>query len=697
MKNFQVTAMPVLAVAILATMLVMLLRLMQRKPVPPSSPVKSIPAINIAEKKADAQHSIDSLKQLYFKLHNVERYESLRPAAKQLLQTLLSESAEAELAAGSSLMVLRQFSATALDRFVQEELELVARDWKEYLLRRRRGSPRELVQNATHARTWLVERAPLKLVDGAWLGHIHKARTPKMYRNVTRASWQVLSEELGDGDAARCHALLFAELLAEIGSPVPPPDSEAFIQHEGMADMAVWGAGAVQLLISLWPDEFLPEILGYNLNFEMMGLDTLMAARELREVGIDPYYFTLHITIDNADSGHTAMASRIVQDYLEVTAEKYGEEAAQKAWKRVQTGYALSKHMNKTPSSSNATSVGNVFRAKAQAADGIHHDCPMKLNGEPLSTWLDPSLILNPDWQTEFLYHLSNKRPWVVKGNSGQSRLIQQISWRGSMFGAFTDREVSIVKDWIDSLIPPGASHYAATDFTIHNPNPTKAWDWGLESSSTDTSSGEALDQISSNMESQFGVAQINMGKFLGLWFAHPCLLESFVSVPWFVANETGCAVVQILRAQHGLLQAPVHVHGIDEMNRENQTDLIQMGEEMMARFDPESIPSDGVTSALDRWGSKFTESILAASAKPQQFKWILLGLAKAFVRLHAAVASSPTLLSSPTRASLTTMAATEQASLAICTKAISQGSDAEREFSEGYKLGLLAIAACLS
>ena len=71
-----------------------------------------------------------------------------------------------------------------------------------------------------------------------------------------------------------------------------------------------------QLLISLFPTDFLPEILGFSFNIEMMTLETLRAAKGLREVGVDPYYFTLHITIRNADSGYTAMESRAVAEYV---------------------------------------------------------------------------------------------------------------------------------------------------------------------------------------------------------------------------------------------------------------------------------------------------------------------------------------------------------------------------------------------
>jgi hypothetical protein len=55
-------------------------------------------------------------------------------------------------------------------------------------------------------------------------------------------------------------------------------------------------------------EKFLPEVIGFNLGYEQLPLHLLITAYELKELHIDPYYFTLHITVDNADSGHAKQA-----------------------------------------------------------------------------------------------------------------------------------------------------------------------------------------------------------------------------------------------------------------------------------------------------------------------------------------------------------------------------------------------------
>jgi hypothetical protein len=42
----------------------------------------------------------------------------------------------------------------------------------------------------------------------------------------------------------------------------------------------------------------------------------MRAITELKELKLNDYYFLLHISIDNADSGHTAMAMHAVVKYM---------------------------------------------------------------------------------------------------------------------------------------------------------------------------------------------------------------------------------------------------------------------------------------------------------------------------------------------------------------------------------------------
>src|SRR5690606_34000122 len=71
--------------------------------------------------------------------------------------------------------------------------------------------------------------------------------------------------------------------------------------------------GAIQLSLARNTDQFLPEVVGFNLGYEQLPLHLLITAHELKELGIDPYYFQVHVTVDNAGTGHARKALEAVR------------------------------------------------------------------------------------------------------------------------------------------------------------------------------------------------------------------------------------------------------------------------------------------------------------------------------------------------------------------------------------------------
>jgi hypothetical protein len=100
---------------------------------------------------------------------------------------------------------------------------------------------------------------------------------------------QVLSEELGDEDLEKNLVYLYRELLRSIGCNLPDGDSFDFVKPKhGMDDIRTWKAAVGQLLISLFPSDFLPEILGFNLHYNQLALEILKATKELPLFVISP-------------------------------------------------------------------------------------------------------------------------------------------------------------------------------------------------------------------------------------------------------------------------------------------------------------------------------------------------------------------------------------------------------------------------
>ena len=168
-----------------------------------------------------------------------------------------------------------------------------------YREQRRAGAPRVYFSNRAHALYFLRSVAPTKLVDGAWLyGLLAHWRNPG-FSDLVRT----YVEELGEGERDKNHVVLYRGLLARYG--LDPLDD--------LPD-ALYRQGLIQLALGWNAQSFLPEIVGFNLGYEQLPLHLLITAYELNELGLDPYYFTLHVTVDNAASGHARRACQAVAD-----------------------------------------------------------------------------------------------------------------------------------------------------------------------------------------------------------------------------------------------------------------------------------------------------------------------------------------------------------------------------------------------
>ncbi|KAI9791594.1 MAG: hypothetical protein M1816_003680 [Peltula sp. TS41687] len=660
-------------------------------------------------------------KELYFKLQNLEQYPEILPQSLNLLVSLFSETlaaAHKEPRSSVSILSVGHYTQEKLERFLQRKNDEIAELWEQYLARRKAGSPREMFGDREESRWWVKQLAPVKYVDGAWLGHINKITTPFALRRVTKAAWQVLSEELGDGDAEKNHVHVYRDLMREIQADIPDADNHEFILPQHKLDQpCVWKSALAQLLISLFPHHFLPEILGFNMHFEMITQETLKAAKELKEVKLNPYYFILHISIDNADSGHTAIAMQTVVDYIQHVQKTGGDSAAQQAWKRVQAGYILSDELGVAPEcpsvkrpavdsfprDQHEAKVIEIFQRKVSAAYKIHCSSTMRIGRRTLVEWLDPAAFASKQWRMGFLDDLSNQKPWVRKGNSANSKLIRELRWGGKMFGSFTQAEVEAVKAWIDSMGACDPHLYWAfvgraeitqdevfrdQDISVDYPVflPTTGNNLSIPPMHFSTLPPPSLDSV-------IRIPSIpKASQFLPLWFTHPCLLEAFVCVPAKTTTKTASAIVRFLRAQSGFDVEGPGVAGMDEVRRTESVGVVELGLEMTRSC---GLPEPAcLKDVLRGWPSEFALRMLHWSMRPMANAGLLLGLAWAFVGLHDAMASS-TLLSASSREVLRQMAARERDSLRICLEELQGDELVCKSFWRGYSLGKKEIEEC--
>lgn len=300
--------------------------------------------------------------------------------------------------------------------------------FQSYLQRRKQQQAREYFPTVSHAFEFLSKVAPVKLVDGAWLYSTLSAWNSLEVKELM----YIYLEELGMGHSRANHVTMYQELL----------DHYELNSYTGQLDASYYEQAAVQLALAYAPPEYLPLVIGFNLGYEQLPLHLLITNYELAELGIDPHYFNVHITIDNAHNGH---AQKSLQAYLQHYAiaedPAFYLQLIKKGYVLNDCGKSSSQIIRQLDPQQLAL---QVFQNKALIGQYIHNQ-KCQLNGKTINEWLS-----NPAQIADFLKVMIDKG-WIVKDTPvDQSRFWNMINHPdGKMFGVFNATEKQIIKDWI--------------------------------------------------------------------------------------------------------------------------------------------------------------------------------------------------------------------------------------------------------
>jgi hypothetical protein len=314
-----------------------------------------------------------------------------------------------------------------LSSWTEQHCADVARDYALYLEARKQGGARRYFSNKAHALYFLQRVAPTKEVDGAWLAGVLEHWQDMRYDGLL----STYLEELGNGDSRQNHVVIYRKLLA----------AHDCGDRQGLLD-ELFRQGAIQLALGQCSAMFMPEVIGYNLGYEQLPLHLLISAYELRELGIDPYYFTLHVTIDNISSGHGRKAIEALLDLMPM------EQGRDEFYRRVAVGYRL----NDLGPGSTAVIAGfdlqqeviAMLERKRTYGQHMHSDY-CQIEGQTVNQWL-----ATPGQTEDFLGALQRKG-WIKRhGPPGESRFWQLIEGdTAAMFGVFSGYEKQLLHDWI--------------------------------------------------------------------------------------------------------------------------------------------------------------------------------------------------------------------------------------------------------
>jgi hypothetical protein len=370
---------------------------------------------------SDADASAASAKSLYLALH-AGHTQSGNLSAQNYLHACLEQARVLPHDLPESLD-----DANVVEQWMLQRAASAGDAYQTYLSARKEGAPRRYFRNRAHALYFLQAVAPTKLVDGAWLyGLLPHWRDVALHGLI-----RTYLEELGDGVAEQNHVALYRRLLAAHGcGQWQHLDDTHFVQ------------GAIQLSLASEAAHFLPELIGYNLGYEQLPLHLMITSYELNELGIDPYYFTLHVTIDNAAAGHARKAVQSLQQAAPVEGDRTD------FYRRVADGYRLNDLGASTLSVIASFDLHHelvrVLQDKAAAGRNMHSDY-CRLAGRTVNEWLAQRERI-----PAFLQQME-KSGWIRRGEAPENsrfwRLIE--GEHAEMFGVFNEYERQLLRDWI--------------------------------------------------------------------------------------------------------------------------------------------------------------------------------------------------------------------------------------------------------
>lgn len=344
-----------------------------------------------------------------------------------------------------------------LDAWCERHTDSVGQAYRHYLDARKSGAARQYFTTHAAALHFLRAAAPTKLVDGSWLFGMLEHWRDAAYHGLIRT----YLEELGDGVEDKNHVLLYQNLLVSHGCD----------QWEDLSDDH-FVQGALQLALAAHGDAFLPELVGYNLGYEQLPLHLLITSYELNELGIDPYYFTLHVTVDNASNGHARRAIDAVRQLM----ARADDPAA--FYRRVIDGYRMNDIGASTGSIIGAFDIDKellrILVAKGTIGKHLHSDY-CKIGGRGVSEWL-----ADPADMPGFIDAMQ-RNGWLKRGQEASaSRFWGLVSGpRAQMFGVFSSYELQVLRDWIEhppeGAPPPRVMSHRARQRNLESPPATRA------------------------------------------------------------------------------------------------------------------------------------------------------------------------------------------------------------------------------
>src|SRR6478672_3032968 len=262
---------------------------------------------------------------------NLDSFDGFQPTARSLAEGYLKASRRLQKSPGMEAE-LRPFAYTkqALEARLDQIYQGLADDVAHYEAKQSWS-----LRTKDDVLEWILQMAPFNQTDGAWLRMIAEVGPMD---DVQSLLFTIYTDELGGGNPELNHANVYTKLLRSAGFDLPNIRSRAYVDNADLVD-AAFTLPLFQLVVSQFSQDYFPELLGMTLYLEWSSVELKNMVLLSRHFGLDTQFYELHVAIDNASTGHGAMALRAIELYLEQVRVDSGDDAVQDQWSRIWDGY----------------------------------------------------------------------------------------------------------------------------------------------------------------------------------------------------------------------------------------------------------------------------------------------------------------------------------------------------------------------
>lgn len=293
---------------------------------------------------------------------------------------------------------------------------------------------------------WIRQMAPFNQTDGSWLRNIVPVGPIDEVRSLLV---NIFMDEVGAGDPKLNHANIYTSLLHSVDIYLPDIRTREYAENADLLDSA-FTLPLFQLVVSEFSQAFFPELLGMTQYLEWSSVELKNMVLLNEHFDLDPHFYEMHVAIDNAATGHGAMARRAVELHLEETRAELGEDAMQAQWERVWNGYVafattgtlgddmLKKRLHPPTAADRVIAMVGERAPRARVNHG-----QKRLAGKLLN-----DLFADP---TDVMAALVDGG-MIVAGDPDNSPFFSLLTSGGPMYRVFTDAEIETWRTWARSL-----------------------------------------------------------------------------------------------------------------------------------------------------------------------------------------------------------------------------------------------------